>query len=127
MGVLILHDPALRRAVLYDDADERPLPGPGFTGPHAAGAALSFLGWLAARRYENITANDLWGTWAVSPGVLATLPELTDPLSYTPEGMQKVRGQWARECLDGQGGLSDYGDALADWYPGTPDDPPPQL
>lgn len=122
---IVLHDPAANRAVLYDEPNETPLPGRGFTGPSAQGQAESFLGWLRARRYENITANDLWGTRAVADGLLAALPELADPRSYTPEGMAKVRLQWAIECLDGHGGLSDYGDALADWFATNSLDPPP--
>lgn len=125
MGYHMLHDPENDRAVIYDSTAERALPHPAFIGNDALEQGQSFLGWLHARVYRDITANDIDARAAAGD----RLPDLTDPRVYSDQGLEKVLGQWRADCWDSANEeLNQYGWRLQEWlFSPRTDNPPARL
>lgn len=104
MGVWILHDDDVRRAVLYDSIREQPISGVSFMGSGAEEEAESFLAYLAT------THNRDRCTWAEDT------VQLDDPRVYTPGDLAAAHERWLTFALNAHGRLTAYGWALQQWH-----------
>lgn len=120
MGYHLLHDDEHDVAVIYCSNTGRALSHEVFQGTDAYAQGESFMGWLLAGAYDDVIADDL------APPSPGRMPNLSDPRAYTPQGLEKVHGQWREQCIDKTvGELNGYGRQLAEWFNSDRDEPAP--